>query len=69
MKKIRKKVFNLDEEKLECAHWKQRDLCLAGQDSRECCVFISDVAICIGLLVLPHSENYRGCLEKVFLPL
>ena len=38
-------VLNLDEEKIECAVGDRDIWFLAGQESRECCIFISYVGI------------------------
>jgi len=55
-------MYSLDEEKIECVLGNRDILLLAGQDSGECCIFISDVAgfavfICLWRLVLPNSNN------------
>jgi len=55
-------MYSLDEEKIECVLGNRDILLLAGQESRECCIFISDVAgfavfICLWRLVLPNSNN------------
>ena len=44
VKVIAKKMFNQDEEKMR--EWKQGDAFSAGQESRDCVDFISDVVIC-----------------------
>ena len=51
-----------DEEMIECALGDMEICVLAGQESRECCVFISDVGIrgiylSLNLGVLPNSNN------------
>ena len=38
-------MYSLDEEKIECVLGNRDILLLAGQESRECCIFISDVGI------------------------
>ena len=56
-----KKMFNIYEEK-ECALGNKEFCFLAGQESQECCVFVSDVGIrgiywSLTLSVLPNSNN------------
>ena len=41
---------SLDEDKM-CT-WQEGDLVLAGQESRECCIFISDVGTCLAFICL-----------------
>ena len=42
---ILKKKDNLDDEKIKCALGNREFWFLAGQDSRDCCVFTSDFGI------------------------
>ena len=41
-----KKMFNQDEGQIECAVGNREMVFLAGQESRDCVDFISDVGIC-----------------------
>ena len=52
---------SLDEDKM-CT-WQEGDLVLAGQESRECCIFISDVRTCGIYLSLTLSTTKFNQLD------